>query len=594
MTIRSAQFDDIYFSPDDGLAETRHVFLKSNNLPGEWTGRRRFVIAETGFGTGLNFLATQLLFMENSSQGQVLDYISFEKYPLTPEQIRAALAPWAAEFGRGLEELLAVYPLPLPGFHRLILSGGRVRLTLVFDDVNEALPQLVVPGGADVWFLDGFAPAKNPEMWSQGVFDAMARLSRPGTRFATFTAAGSVKRGLAAAGFSVEKCPGFGRKRDMLAGVFEGEKHPQNHINDAKRIAIIGGGLAGTSAAYILKNQGFAPVLFESTETLAQGASGNPLGLYNPRFSTYRTPESDFYTASWAQAFRTFKGLQGKSDIGFNPCGSLHLITNEDRRRKLEGAAAHWHWPHPHMQHLSATEAGSVAGIQIDSEALYLPGAGTVSPRQLCESYMTGIETRLGAQVETLIPDQDGTSWRVNSESFDAVILACGAVVRSFDPLAKLPVHTVRGQVTRIGASALTRNLKVNLCYGGYLSPALEGVHVLGATFQKWLDDSAERPEDDQDNIERLRAVLPGLEGKVEIIENRASFRCAARDHFPLIGPVEGAPGLYVSTAHGSHGLISTLAGAHLLADMITGGPLSLPQETVQRLAPCRFNKKSD
>lgn len=227
---RSKEFDDVYFSDADGLAETRHVFLEGNGLPGAWAGRKRFVIAETGLGTGLNFLAAWKCFRENSTTptlpphvggartGGGLHYISFEKYPLRPEEIREYLKPWENEFTHELSRLLEIYPMRIPGFHRVMVEEG-VHLTLIFDDVNKALPELEAQ--VDCWFLDGFKPASNPDMWSETVFRNMARLSAPGATFATFTAAGAVKRGLAAAGFEVNKVKGFGKKRDMLAGRFK-------------------------------------------------------------------------------------------------------------------------------------------------------------------------------------------------------------------------------------------------------------------------------------------------------------------------------------------------------------------------------------
>ncbi|MBU0800633.1 MAG: tRNA (5-methylaminomethyl-2-thiouridine)(34)-methyltransferase MnmD, partial [Alphaproteobacteria bacterium] len=157
----STMFDDIYFSPDDGPAETNHVFLQGNNLPARWAGRDVFTVAELGFGTGLNFLLTAKLFMENNSHEGWLDYVAVEKYPLTAAAIDAALRPFGDDLPLALfDEFLAAYPPLIPGYHRINL-GGRVRLTLLFDDVMKALPGLRVPRGVDAWFLDGFAPAKN-------------------------------------------------------------------------------------------------------------------------------------------------------------------------------------------------------------------------------------------------------------------------------------------------------------------------------------------------------------------------------------------------------------------------------------------------
>jgi tRNA 5-methylaminomethyl-2-thiouridine biosynthesis bifunctional protein len=218
-TPRSEIFDDVYFSAVDGLAETRHVFLEGNNLPDAWMGDGagcdEFVIAETGFGTGLNFLAAWDLFARSAVDGQNLHFISFEKYPLSVEQIGEYLAPWKDQFKTILPVYLNNYPDQLVGVQHVQMDE-HIELTLIFDDVNEAIPKL--EARVDAWFLDGFKPSSNPDMWSETVFSNMARLGKAGCSFATFTAAGFVKRGLMAAGFEVDKVRGFGTKRDMLVG----------------------------------------------------------------------------------------------------------------------------------------------------------------------------------------------------------------------------------------------------------------------------------------------------------------------------------------------------------------------------------------
>lgn len=208
---RSKEFDDVYFSAENGLAETRHTFLAGNGLPGRWEAREHFTICETGFGTGLNFLAVWALFEETAAPEQTLHFISFEKFPLSKAQIGEYLQPWAGEFGEKLARLAEVYE------EGTFLLNERVKLTLIFGDVNTEIVKL--DAHVDAWFLDGFKPSSNPEMWSETVFENMARLSALDATLATFTAAGVVRRGLADAGFQVKKVRGYGTKRDMTVGV---------------------------------------------------------------------------------------------------------------------------------------------------------------------------------------------------------------------------------------------------------------------------------------------------------------------------------------------------------------------------------------
>jgi tRNA 5-methylaminomethyl-2-thiouridine biosynthesis bifunctional protein len=215
----SRRFDDRYFSADSGIDEARHVFLHGNRLPGRMASLRDgqvFRIGETGFGTGLNFLCAWQLFDQVAPEGAALEFHSVEAYPLDADGLRAALALWPT-LRKPAAALQALWPGAAPGRHRLPVDGIRVQLVLDIDDVAAALPSWAGQD-IDAWFLDGFAPAKNPAMWSSAVLAAVARASRPGASLATYTSAGWVRRGLQHAGFRVRRAPGFGRKREMLVG----------------------------------------------------------------------------------------------------------------------------------------------------------------------------------------------------------------------------------------------------------------------------------------------------------------------------------------------------------------------------------------
>jgi tRNA 5-methylaminomethyl-2-thiouridine biosynthesis bifunctional protein len=223
----SGQFDDVYFSNVNGLEETRYVFLQKNQLPERWNqfNSQRFVIGETGFGTGLNFLAAWQAFdqfrQENpDAQLHSLHFISFEKYPVSKTDLIKAHQSWP-ELATYARELQQNYPIAIPECHRIILADGAVTLDLWFGDIHDCMPSLPVSreGVVDAWFLDGFAPSKNPDMWNQHLFDYMAKLAKPEATCATFTAAGFVRRGLIEAGFAMQKVKGFGTKREMLSCV---------------------------------------------------------------------------------------------------------------------------------------------------------------------------------------------------------------------------------------------------------------------------------------------------------------------------------------------------------------------------------------
>lgn len=213
----SPRFQDTYFSKEGGYAESEYVFLKHNQLPERWINKTSFVIAEAGFGTGLNCLMTLFHWNRTRHPHQTLKYISIEKYPLPLQELKKNLSLWPDLYSE-TTVLLNHYPPLEPGFHSIVLKSYHCELVLCFGDILEQLSQL--PASVDAWYLDGFAPSKNPEMWTQSIFDHMAKLTNVEGTFSTYTAAGFVRRGLEQAGFVVKKSKGFGRKREMLYGTF--------------------------------------------------------------------------------------------------------------------------------------------------------------------------------------------------------------------------------------------------------------------------------------------------------------------------------------------------------------------------------------
>lgn len=562
---RSEEFDDVYFNSEDGPGETAYVFFDGNNLPQAWQGAERFVIGETGFGTGLNFLLTWALFDKTAPKGAMLDFVSVEKFPLSAEQIRDGLAQFSDILAPYLNKFLEKYPLRVPGFHRIVFDN-RVALTLIFDDAGDALSE--VEGDFDAWFLDGFTPSRNPDMWTEKVFAEIARLSHKGTTLSTFTSAGFVKRGLRAVGFDMQKRKGFGFKWSMLTGVFENapEKKSPARQND---IVIKGAGLSGCAAAYVLPQYGFDVRIYD-TNGVASGASGNPVGILNPRLSAFRTAESDFYTAAYAMSAREFPHME---DVEYERCGSLHFLTDEEKDKKLSRAVENWGWYDAHMRLVVSDEASRIAGVSVEYSALYLPDGGKINPAKLCATYARSLTVTRDVPEGSL------------------VINAHGAGIPLDDAFSWLPVHTVRGQITQVRATTESEKLKVNLCYGGYMSPAFSGMHVVGSTFQKWLSHTDPVEADDSSNMARLNEAVPSLPA-FEIIGHRAALRTSAKDRFPVIGamPENGA---YITTAHGSHGIIGSLLGAHILADYLRGGPFCVGKSTLNALSPARFLERA-
>lgn len=337
------------------------------------------------------------------------------------------------------------------------------------------------------------------------------------------------------------------------------------------RVAIIGAGLAGCALAYVLKQAGLEPVIYEQDHKIAPGASGNVIGLYNPRFAAEFGPEAQFYSAAFSKALTAFEALEDRID--WHPCGALHFMNDEKKEKRF--AQTVQNWPSPVMQIVSAEEASAIAGVKVGYDCLYLPRSGSVCPAKLCEAYAHGIEVHLNAYVPSL-----------DLIEADAVVVANGMGVLGFYPM--MPLRGVRGQVTLVRPNEVSEKLKTHLCYGGYTSAPAHDLHVVGSTFQRWRTDSEVDTQDDLDNLEKLAAHVPEMAG-FEIVGSRAAIRTTSHDHFPIVGRIED--GVYISTAHGSHGILSSLMAGYILKDMILGHTPEVSAEVLAALSPQRFGE---
>lgn len=580
MVMFSDQYDDIYFSQDDGMAETRHVFLDGCGLSDQWPHAKHTTIAETGFGTGLNILMAWALFETNALPDQTLDLISFEKHPLHHDDIRSALQRWSDHLGDLTAQLCDKLPLRIEGVHPVWLNE-RVRLTLVYGDINDTIPQ--IKAQVDYWFLDGFTPAKNPDMWSETVFSQMARLSHDQTKLATFTAAGIVKQGLIKAGFEIEKRPGFGRKRDMLIGRFT--TGTKGSPTKPEKIIIIGGGLAGLTLHHKAQQQGLQSRLYESGPSTGHGASGNSYGMINPKLTAIRTVHSDYYSAAYAHALAFYRQF---NDVDFNHCGNIQLNSNADKQRRFDGYCQSLGWHNDHITQLSCEETSKNLGYSIDYKSLYYPDAACASPQKIC----TELQDRhvyLNHHINAV--KYENGLWRLLDcqgkliDEAAVLILAAGHdVVRLLGDAAP-PLSKTRGQTSHVTLSPAPLT---SLCYGGYATPpSRHGHSMLGATFQPWDDMQKPRIEDDQDNAAKLAQYCPNI--NVTHHGSWVGFRTSSKDRFPYVGAMGEVDGLYLSTAHGSHGMISAPYAAEIILSQIQKTTLPCTESVLRALSPTRF-----
>ncbi|HEK1688106.1 TPA: bifunctional tRNA (5-methylaminomethyl-2-thiouridine)(34)-methyltransferase MnmD/FAD-dependent 5-carboxymethylaminomethyl-2-thiouridine(34) oxidoreductase MnmC [Pseudomonas putida] len=631
----SRQYDDVYFSKNEGVHETVYVFLERNHLArrfAELAPHARLVIGETGFGTGMNFFCAWQLFAEKAHPDARLHFVSVEKYPLSRADLARAAALWP-ELSPFSEPLLAQYVAVHPGFQQFSFEQGRVTLTLLVGDVLEQLPQLDAP--IDAWFLDGFAPAKNPDMWTPELFAQLARLSRPGTTLGTFTTTGWVRRGLAAAGFAIKKVPGLGKKWEVMGGEFVGWPEdlptpPQAApwyarpapVNGPRRALVIGAGLAGCASAASLAARGWQVEVLERHDAPAREASGNPQGVLYLKLSAHGTALSQMILAGFGYTRRWLERLQRGHD--WDDCGVLQLAFDAketERQAKLAGA-----FDSSLLQCLDREQAEAVAGVALASGGLFYPEGGWVHPPALCHAQLQHPRIRLlnhHQVIELRRTDGLWQAWEGERllASAPLVVLAGAAEIRNFEACAELPLKRIRGQITRLPLTERSQALGTVVCADGYVAPARDGEHTLGASFDFHSLDLTPTAGEHASNLGLLEAISADLAQRLDTaaldpaqLQGRAAFRCTSPDYLPIVGPLADPAafstaysmlakdarqvpaiacpwleGLYVNSGHGSRGLITAPLSGELIAAWASGEPLPVPRAVAEACHPNRF-----
>ena len=570
---RSGRFDDIYFSREDGLAETRAVFLAGCGLPEAWRGRRRFTVAELGFGTGLNIAALLDLWRREGPPDARLHIFSVEGFPLDGDEAARALGAWP-ELAGAANALLGSWPAPTPGFHRLDLPGFNATLDLAVGEAARVLAQW--SGQADAWFLDGFAPATNPDMWSDAVLDGVAARSAPGARVATFTVAGAVRRGLSERGFVVEKRAGHGRKRERLEARLPGAPAPEAPPS----VAIVGAGIAGAALARAFAAFGLPCTVVEQAAPGA-GGSGFPSSLVTPRLDAGDAGIAALHAQALARARTLYAAVPG----AILADGVLQLEQAPRDAARFDKVAAQDLWPEGAMTPLDAAACAGRLGEPAETGGLFMRDALALNPAPVLATWLGGAD-RIAAKVARIEPT--ATGWRL----FDAagepvlqagiVVIAAGWGAAALRP--ELPLSPVRGQADWVEGVSTAPT-----AWGGYASPTPDGL-LFGATHDRGQTTVETTAGSSARNLRTLEARLPGLAARVAAAGpplSRAAIRATTPDRLPVAGAL--GPGLFALTGLGSRGFcVAPLLAEHVAA-LAAGAPSPLPADLAARVAPKRF-----
>jgi len=588
-------FDDIYFSTADGLEETRAVFLSGCGLPERWAEREAFTVAETGFGTGLNFLALWDLWLTSPQRpGAWLHFVSFEGFPLHREDAARALSAWP-QLAPLAEKLLARWPHRARGVRQLTWTEDRVSLTLHVDEIASALPQAMFR--ADAWFLDGFSPSRNAAMWDDGLFPLIAERSAPGALAATFTVARAVRDGLSENGFEPAKKPGFGRKRDRLEAMFRGRASTgpdrfglRAPAAPPRRVAIIGAGIAGACLAHACADAGLAATVFDERQP-ASGASGNPLALVMPRLDAGDTVQARLLVDAYLHARSAYSGRDGveTTEVRQDPRG-------EDERARFAKLLADPPLP---LEDLEALSGGGL----LHKNALIL------RPARLIDSLLQGADCVFGSPVSV-----DLTARTVNGAAFDAIILAGGMGIAAHAPWLGLVGKL--GQVEYVGGAP---DASASALVSGHYALASGDERLWGATFETVKGGGAETSDAAREsNASAVAGLSPRWIGQVRgaATTSRAGIRATTPDRLPVAGalPDIGAaldqlaplrtgqevdadaplvPGAYLAGGLGSRGFTFAPWLASLLVAQLTDAPRPASQAALEAVSAMRIVRRA-
>ena len=597
----SEAFEDVYHSSSGGLEQARTVFLAGNDLPARWRKREHFTIIETGFGLGLNFLATWAAWEADPQRCERLHFVSAELHPFTREDLRLAHGS-RPEIASLVTQLTEQWPVLTPGFHRLHLAHGRIVLTLLLGDARQLLPQLKAQ--ADAFYLDGFSPATNPEMWSEELIHELPRLAATGATLATWSVRGALRRALATAGFEWVKRPGFAAKREMLVGRFNGGEE-SCAPSSARHALVIGAGLAGTAIANRLLQRSWKIDLIDAADGPAQGASGNHSGVLRPLPSRDDNRMSRLTRAATLYGLRHLEHLH---HVRWDACGALHLARDDRQEAKQLETILALEDPPEFVRYVNRDEAERIAGWPVESGGWWFPQGAWVNPPSLCAANLAahpnGLKTHYGYTLAAL--EDTGTEWIARNAAGEEIarapiaILANGVGITQIAQANALPIVAARGQVSLFTDQANSRP-NVVICRSGYLSPPIDGLRSVGATFSVDDPDPAPRERDHAENLAKLDKMLPGF--KAEIVSGRVGFRPASPDRLPIVGavpdadrPHDGTLGsvsrhrdLYMLSGFGARGLVWSSLVAELLASQLNNEPLPIERELVDAMDPARY-----
>ncbi|MDX1958523.1 MAG: bifunctional tRNA (5-methylaminomethyl-2-thiouridine)(34)-methyltransferase MnmD/FAD-dependent 5-carboxymethylaminomethyl-2-thiouridine(34) oxidoreductase MnmC [Leptospiraceae bacterium] len=604
----SEVFQDIYWSTEGGLEEKKYIFLEGNDLENKFKSEKNFSILELGFGAGLNFFTTLELFAKNRKQDSKLNYISCEKYLLDEKTHREVLNDFP-EIEVYTDNFFQKYKDLNPRYIEVHFPEFGVNLQILKGDALTNLKELETE--IDCFYLDGFSPSKNPELWNKEIFFELARIGKENSSFATYSVSRSVKDALTESGFEWKESKGFGKKKGMLSGKLKNKLNRSNILskeyskrNHTKKIAIIGAGLAGSSVAYRLARLGYSIDLYDKKNSYAMAASGNKAAIFSPIHSIDRTPLSTLGEISYYDLLDEVEILKKDKNLEFQKTGVEEYYLIEEKDRIQKGIESH-HWD---------SEIAYIKESNKDSKyfSVFYPNSGWLNPISLVKARLETIpKLETFFETEILSIKKLENEWELVSNKGKKVyeqIVFASSIEQIYSDYFKLPIRSFRGQVTEFKDQNFEKN--VIIFDTGYQIP-LEDSVLLGATYDR---EESEEPSAKLSNLLKERHQKFFTEKTLgDILSERIGFRATTPDHLPIAGRIydekeiknkfqeiwktnfkynEMLPildGLYLLTGLGSRGvLFSGILGEHI-ASLVYGKNSPIPNSVHSNIHPARF-----
>ena len=613
----SPEYSDVYHSAASGPGQAAHVFLAGNDLPARWAGRRRFTVLETGFGLGVNFLTTVEAWRRDPRRPPRLHYIGIEKHPVARADLVAMTEGLA-----GAADLARAWPIPVAGLHRREFAGGGVVLTLAYADIERALERIAV--AADAVYLDGFAPSRNPAMWSRGTMLALARCCAPDATFATYTAARAVRDALDEAGFDVALRPGYAGKRDMLSGrrrrastPARDEPPPAQDPDGERHAIVVGAGVAGASAAWRLAVRGWRSTIVEAADRPARGASSILAGTFHPLIARDDSRLARLTRAGFLAALECWRDLGERGHpVAFDACGVLQLARRPEDDDGWAATIASLRLPEAYAVAVDPAGAYERCGVAVGRAGVWFAGSGwarapSLAQAQIAAGRALGAVTLATGRRVAALRAADG-AWTAIDNAGGAIARAPVVVLANAGDLTRLaplgaPLRSVRGQASylEVDAGCAPRAVIVG---NGYVLPPVDGRVVAGASYDLESNDHGLDDASHAGNLARAAALLPGADitASARIVGGGVGFRAVAPDRMPIVGslPAGWTPsargpavlsrrGLHAIGGFASRWLVWSAIAAETLASAIDGEPAPLEADLAGAIDPGRFLRRA-